>query len=118
MRSIARKAGVANSDNLLTELEAQHPEGLSVALGTETEWALGLHLMRFSTTINAMTEELAPNKMTDFLYELVTKFNAFYLKESILKAEDRDNKLLLCEVTAKILKEGLRLLGIGVLEKL
>jgi arginyl-tRNA synthetase len=118
MRSIARKAGVANSDNLLTELEAQHPEGLSVALGTETEWALGLHLMRFSTTINAMTEELAPNKMTDFLYELVTKFNAFYLQESILKAEDRDNKLLLCEVTAKILKEGLRLLGIGVLEKL
>ena len=118
MRSIARKAGVANSDDLLTELEAQHPEGLSVALNTETEWALGLHLMRFSTTIDAMTEELAPNKMTDFLYELVTKFNAFYLQESILKAEDRDDKLLLCEVTAKILKEGLRLLGIGVLEKL
>jgi hypothetical protein len=36
----------------------------------------------------------------------------------ILTAADRDGKLLLCEVTAKTLKEGLRLLGIGVVEKI
>ena len=36
----------------------------------------------------------------------------------VIDAPDRDSKLLLCEVTAKVLKEGLRLLGIGVVEKI
>lgn len=36
----------------------------------------GLHLMRFSSTVERMAEELYPNLMTDFLYQLVDKFNA------------------------------------------
>jgi len=118
MRSIARKAGLADTDDVLVAVERRHPEGIIMELRGEAEWALGLHLMRFPTTVEQLTEELQPNKMTDFLYQLVTKFNDFYQKENVLKAEDRDAKLLLCEATATTLRTGLRLLGIDVLEKL
>ena len=118
MRSIARKAGLAETENVLAELEKAHPAGLSVSLVDEREWTLGLHLMRFAYIVDRMTEELLPNQMCDFLYTLTKMFNDFYQNVPILKSEDRDQKLLLCEVTAKILKEGLHLLGINVVEKL
>jgi len=118
IRSIARRAGIAHSGNVLTELLAAHPGGLAVSLGEESEWTLGLHLMRFASTVERVLEELYPNQMTDFLYQLVAKFNDWYNKVHILSSPERDSKLLLCEVTATVLREGLRLLGIGVVEKI
>ena len=42
------------------------------------EVALGLHISRFPEAVEEMLEELYPNRITDFVYDLSDKFSTFY----------------------------------------
>ena len=66
-------------------------------------------------------EAYKPNLIADYLFETAKIFNTFYATESILKEEDKSRfymKLLLAEKTAYIIKEGLQLLGIEVVDRM
>ncbi len=58
--------------------------------------------------------------MTTYLYELAGKFSAFYDSCPVLKAEEpaRSSRLTLCRLTADIIRRGLELLGIDVIEEM
>lgn len=51
---------------------------LSMQLLVPAEVALGLHLARFPDCISDMLEDLLPNRITEFLYDLSQKFTQFY----------------------------------------
>ncbi|MBD3279563.1 MAG: arginine--tRNA ligase, partial [Candidatus Pacebacteria bacterium] len=63
----------------------------------------------------------APNLLCNYLFTLAQAFNTFYNQHSILKAEQSSSKQLrlnLTQAVASVLKQGLELLGIEVVEKM
>jgi arginyl-tRNA synthetase len=87
-----------------------------IALVHPSEIALGLHLGQFQEALEAVAEELLPNRLTDYLYTLAEKFNAFFRDCRVEGTPEQGSRLLLAEATARTLKTGLNLLGIQTLE--
>ena len=109
IQSILRKAGG-------TEPVA-HPELELV----DAERALGLHIDRFAETLAEAAAEYAPHKLTAYLYQLASLYTSFYDKCPVLKADTPaqvENRLFLCDITAKTLHQGMALLGIRTPERL
>lgn len=92
--------------------------GCQITLRHSSEIALGLHLLRFPEILCAMSEDLLPNRLCDYLFELAEKFNGFFRDCRVEGTPEQNERLLLCEVTARVLQRGLTLLGIETLEKM
>ncbi|BAZ27469.1 arginyl-tRNA synthetase [Kalymmatonema gypsitolerans NIES-4073] len=91
-----------------------------ILLREETELTLAKHLLQLDEVISEVEKDLLPNRLCEYLYQLSDKFNKFYENCPVLKAEEpaRTSRLVLCDLTARTLKLGLSLLGIGVLERM
>ena len=111
IRSIFRKAeanaerGTRNAELLLAE---------------PAEIALAKQLLTFGLSLEAVADEYRPNFLCNYLYELAGRFTAFYEACPVLKSEGatRESRLTLCDLTARVLKQGLETLGIEVLEQM
>ncbi|HWC59520.1 MAG TPA: arginine--tRNA ligase [Verrucomicrobiae bacterium] len=112
LRSIFRKSehGTRNTEH----------ETRNVLLSAPEELALAKHLLNFGLTLEAAAEECRPNFLCNYLYELAGKFTSFYEHCPVLKSEGatRESRLALCDLTAKVLKQGLNALGIETLEQM
>ncbi len=77
-------------------------------------------LYQFPEIVGKATESFAPNQIANYLYGLAQKFNLFYQKSPILKAEGETKNLrvMLTQVTANVLKNGLYLLGIKTVNRM
>ncbi|MFG3716206.1 arginine--tRNA ligase [Streptomyces massasporeus] len=109
IQSILRKAGASSP--------AAHPE-LELH---EAERALGLHADSFAATVAEAATEYAPHKLAAYLYQLASLYTTFYDKCPVLKAETQEqieNRLFLCDITARTLHRGMALLGIRTPERL
>lgn len=86
----------------------------------EQETALLRTFFRFPEAVEETTKNYSPHLIANFLFDLCQKFNLFYEKLPILKAEDqrRDFRLSLTEATSQLLKTGLNLLGIEALDRI
>ena len=91
-----------------------------IVLKDNTELALAKHLLALDTIVIEVAQDLFPNRLCQYLFELSQKFNQFYDRCSVLQAEEpqRTSRLMLCDLTARTLKLGLSLLGIQVLERM
>lgn len=110
VRSIFRKGG-ADSATLTTQLPA---------LNAPDEIALAKQLMNFGLVLEAVAEEYRPNFLCNYLYDLAGLFARFYESCPVLKAEgaERATRLLLCDLTGRVLKQGLEALGIETTEQM
>ena len=91
-----------------TKIKLEHP----------SEIALGMHLRQFGETINFVARDLLPNRLTDYLYGLAEKFNAFFRDCRVEGTPEQNSRLLLCEATALIMQKGLNLLGVKTVDKM
>lgn len=76
-------------------------------------------LPKFTEAVLSAAYEYKPNILCNYLYSLAQEFNSFYNTVTVLKAEEENDKkfrLQLVEATSQILKNGLRILGIDVIE--
>lgn len=91
-----------------------------VLLSDPKERALALELLRFGEAMEDVEADSRPNVLTAWLYDLAGCYSTFYDSLSVLKAEgaDRDSRLALCDLTGRVLRRGLDLLGIGTVEKM
>jgi arginyl-tRNA synthetase len=92
-----------------------------LSLAAPEELTLAKHLLNFGITLEAVAEELRPNYLCNYLFELAGKFTSFYENCPVLKADDaatRDSRLALCDLTARVLKQGLETLGIETVEQM
>ena len=91
-----------------------------ILLQEEMELVLAKHLLQLSEVLNAVEQDLLPNRLCQYLYELSQKFNQFYDQCPVLKADEpqRTSRLMLCDLTARTLRLGLSLLGIPVVERM
>ncbi|MFF0561033.1 arginine--tRNA ligase [Streptomyces sp. NPDC020472] len=110
IRSIFGKAG--------DRTPVAHPE-LELA---PAERALGLHLDQFAETVSEAATEYAPHKLTAYLYQLASLYTTFYDQCPVIKPEPArevaENRLFLCDLTARTLHQGMALLGIRTPERL
>ncbi|MET9415242.1 arginine--tRNA ligase [Streptomyces klenkii] len=109
IQSILRKAGETGP--------VAHPE-LALA---PAERALGLHLDQFAATVAEAAGEYAPHKLAGYLYQLASLYTSFYDQCPVLKAGEPaqvENRLFLCDLTARTLRKGMELLGIRTPERL
>lgn len=83
-----------------------------------SEIYLALHLLRFGETLEAMSKDLLPNRLCEYLYELAEKFHAFFRDCRVEGSEQENQRLLLCEATGRILAKGLEILGLKTLPKM
>lgn len=90
------------------------------ALSEPAERALALELLRFGDALDETVVDYRPNLLTNYLFELAKRFSDFYQNCPVLDAagESRRTRLVLCDLTARTLKQGLALLGINVVDKM
>ena len=113
IRSIFRKGEVTPE-----AIRAARPP---VALSNPAERALAVRLLRYPETLEFAAAELKPNILADYLFDLANAYSTFYQECPVLKAESperRDSRLALIDLTARTLRAGLELLGIGVVEEM
>ncbi len=118
IRSIFRKAEEDPARPQAAEHGTSTGNGLSFA--APQELALAKHLLNFGLVLEAVADEYRPNFLCNYLYELAGHFTAFYENCPVLKAEpqQRSSRLVLCDLTARVLKQGLQTLGIETLEQM
>lgn len=92
----------------------------NIFLHEPTEFTLAKHLLQLSETISDVEQDLMPNRLCQYWFELSQKFNQFYDQCPVLQAEEpiRTSRLLMCDLTARSLRLGLSLLGISVIERM
>lgn len=93
----------------------------SIALEHEKEKALGSKLTQFGEVITRMVDKGQPHALCGYLFELAGAFSSFYEACPVLAADteqEKQSRLLLAQLTAKTLKQGLSLLGINTLERM
>jgi arginyl-tRNA synthetase len=85
------------------------------------ERALAIKLLQFGEVVPLVLEDFRPNLLANYLYDLAITFHGFYETCPVLKAdgaERRSSRLVLCDVTARVLGMGLGLLGINCPERM
>lgn len=111
VQGISRKGGIDFQD-----LGAD----ATIHLEDESEFTLAKHILQLDEVIAEVVQDLYPNRLCQYLFELSQKFNQFYDRCSVLQADEpqRTSRLMLCDLTARSLQLGLSLLGIQVLERM
>jgi arginyl-tRNA synthetase len=113
----AQNAGVnASADQRVNEAnnDALTQRCFDASLNPE-ERAIARLIMQFPDVVTDAATRFAPNVICTYLFQLAQAFNLFYAKHEILGNQFR---LQLTEATAQVLKNGLYLLGINVLERM
>ena len=92
----------------------------ALALSAPDEITLAKHLLNFGLVLEAVADDCRPNYLCNYLYDLAGHFARFYESCPVLKAEgaDRATRLTLCDLTGRVLQQGLRVLGIETTEQM
>ncbi len=110
-RSVLRKSGFSTiNDSPRFAGEAGLPSTIS-----SDERLLARAIAQFPDIVSEAAANLAPSTVCTYLFQLAQQFNAFYAGSPIA---GNDTRLALTAATAQVLKNGLYLLGIEVLEQM
>ncbi|MFZ9084167.1 MAG: arginine--tRNA ligase [Ilumatobacteraceae bacterium] len=84
------------------------------------ERALALAVLGFDSAVADTLEKYSPHRLCTYLYDLATSFTSFYEHCPVLKADEatRLSRLVMCDVTARVMATGLGLLGIDAPEQM
>jgi arginyl-tRNA synthetase len=85
------------------------------------ERELAMRVLQFDSALWDTIDKYSPHRLCTYLYELATSFSSFYEQCSVLKAEtetERTSRLMLCDLTARVMQTGLNVLGIEAPEQM
>lgn len=110
----------ARIQSLLDKANYQ-PTAVTAIEVNESEKELITRLAEFKEVIAKAAETLSPAQLANYIYDLVKAYNSFYQNNPILNQDDeavKNFRLTLSHLTAKTIKKGLNLLGIGVVNRM
>ncbi|MEQ9096316.1 MAG: arginine--tRNA ligase [Phycisphaerales bacterium] len=96
-------------------------KGTSVRIEHEAEKQLAMALLRYPSVVRAVGEHLEPHRLCQHMLEIANRFSGFYQSCKVLGADDeatRDSRLWLCDLTARVLEDGLGVLGLPTLDRM
>jgi len=106
--SISNKAGVKKGDLASILPSVTHAK----------EYALCMHILKFPEIVERVADWLLPHLICEFLYDAAEKFNEFYRECHVVGDAQQNQRLVICEGTAAVMKKGMYLLGITPLNKI
>ncbi|AWV98168.1 arginine--tRNA ligase [Arcticibacterium luteifluviistationis] len=112
IKSILRKAA---SENITTPTKIEAVEMASIE--TDLVYLLG----EYKNSVDKAAADFAPSIVANYCYDLAKTFNSFYGELSVMNETDlakRDFRLALIQQVAQTLKNGMKLLGIDVPERM
>lgn len=112
MCSIIRKSGFTSEQ--IVELARQKPFRIT----HPDERNLAALLIKFYDVLNDAVDELALNKVTDFIYDICVKVQENYKKYRIVGDEHMHSRIILCEAIRKVLERAFFFTGIVPIEKI
>jgi arginyl-tRNA synthetase len=115
MYAYVRTAGIKRKVN--ADIEKVR-KSTHISLEHPSEVALGMQLLQFHEVLDQVAKDLLPNRLTDYLYTLSEKFNAFFRDCRVEGSPQQNSRLLLCEAVARTLKQGLEILGVKTVERM
>lgn len=91
-----------------------------IELAEPVEKRLGRRLVRFPDVVLKAAAAFKPNLLCEYLFDLAQVYSTFYQTVPFLKAPDgvRESRVRLCDLTARVLRQGLDLLGIEAPERI
>lgn len=101
-----------------------HKKGIKINYNkmeiNEYIWNIIFKLYNFPESIIDAKEKYDPSEVAKYVIDLAKDFNKFYAHEKIIdeNLEATEFRLLICEIVAIVLKEGMRILGIEVPNKM
>lgn len=96
-------------------------ESAPLRIEAPAEKALALALLRYPGALRSVADALEPHRLCGYLYDLAGAFSVFFDACPVLAAPDeptRLSRLRLCDLTARVLADGLHALGIPTLERM
>ncbi len=107
-------------DKYSAQFPGRAPEALPLRLQEPVERAVALHLARFAEAVLGAARLCKPNLLADYLFALAGFYNSFYQNVPFLKAPAgiRESRVRLCGMAARVLRQGLELLGIETPERI
>ena len=105
----------ARVSSIFRRLGAPYQAGAAnFALGAKAERELALGLLALPEAFASSLSSLQPHRLCTYLFDLAQRFTSFYDACPVLSAEGalRDERLALCDLTARTLRLGLAVLGI------
>ncbi|MBT8465660.1 MAG: arginine--tRNA ligase [Myxococcales bacterium] len=95
-------------------------ESASIRLDAPAEQTLGKHLLRFGDVVYQAGATSQPHLICEHIYELARAFNGFYAECPVLDADEptRASRLGLTALSARQIRRGLGLVGIGVVDRM
>lgn len=105
---------------IFRKLGAELGEARDVRLEENAELALAKKLLQFGEVVPLVLHEFRPNLLANHLFETANAFHTFYEACPVLKSEGatRHSRLVLCEATARVIRQGLELLGVDVPDRM
>jgi arginyl-tRNA synthetase len=103
--SIFRKTGV----------DRAFVRGITPTVDHNAERALTMRLLQFDTAVWDTLDKYSPHRLCTYLFELASEFSSFYEHCPVMRADSDEQKmsrLALCDFTARVMEQGLALLGI------
>ena len=110
-RGLSRKAGVDVND-MIGKAE--------LILDDEHELKLAKKIAAVLDVWPGVVQDLTPNTLLAYLYELAREFSSFWNSCPVLKLEDeklKESRMLFAAIVGRIIEWGLSLIGIRVLDK-
>ncbi len=116
--AVARVEGVLEKGGI--DREAFRRSAPAIVPADPKERALALEILRFGEVLEDVEADYRPNLLTAWLFDLAGCYSAFYDALPILKAPEpeRTSRLALCDLTGRVLRKGLELLGIGTVRSM
>jgi arginyl-tRNA synthetase len=109
IRSIFRKAAERGAATMDSAREAP------ILIGGREEKDLALALLRYPGAVRSVAESLEPHRLCQYLFDLAQTFSVFVTNCHVLNAESdplRNSRLRLCDITQRVMADGLSMLGI------
>ena len=106
--------------SIFRKLGAELGSVQDVVLTEPAELDLAKKLLQFGEIVPLVLHDFRPNLLANHLFETANAFHTFYEACPVLKSEGvkQHSRLVLCEATARVLKQGLDLLGVQVPERM
>ncbi len=106
--------------NKLSETEKSKLENAKINITNEAERNLASYISTFPMSVLKAAETFKPNLIADYLFDLSKMINSFYNSCPILNQDEEVllSRAILMDKATYIMKEGLSLLGIKVLNRM
>lgn len=106
--------------SIFRKLDSEQPMPDSLQLSEDAEVHLARMLVRYAETVPSVLADCRPNLLASYLFDLARAFHSFYEACPVVRSEGtvRQTRIALCELTARVLKQGMGLLGIQMPDRM